>query len=49
MKQLQTPKNPNAPQATLFLKPAFSVTVLSSQMSVQVTAQPVRPDQPVRS
>jgi hypothetical protein len=49
MKSVQTPKNPNAPQTTLFLKPAFSVTVLSSQMSVQVTAQPVQPLVPVRS
>lgn len=49
MKSVQAPKPPSAPQATLFLKPAFSVTVLSSQMSVQVTAQPARPAQSVQS
>lgn len=49
MKSIQAPKNQSSPQTTTFLKPAFSVTVLSSQMSVQVTAQSPRPSQQVLS
>ena len=48
MKSFSTPKPQLAPQTTLFLKPSFKLTVLASQMSVQVTAQPLHVSQPNR-